>query len=474
MKKIRTSLISILAVLFVTTIYAQPPGSGWNLNFDENFNGNSLNTTIWRIRKDSQFNAGNITVRNGNLEISNKYGNTGTPNGAWIETFKQFRYGYFECRLRHQWRDRNVWPTWWVWGGKPQGQPEASEFDICEWNHFNYDAGTGPNQSHHYRGKPQGDSSYQVKSPVDMTKWHKWGMLWTPNEVTFYIDGKRQFSSPKPRTANDFLNLILSSSPDKFALPARGRNLPTIYFDYVKVWQGGNAGNTNPRVPYGSIIAIKAKANNKNVTAENGGNAPLIANRPNDGGTWERFQVINPGQGFVALKSLANNKMVTAEDKGKKPLLARGNPNNLGRWEKFIWQWNADNTFSLLSHANSKYVSAENAGNSALIANRITIGGSWEKFTYTNSSAKNLTDISEKVYISQNPLRKGELVTINGLNSDETTFIKINDISGRIVEDTYSINANSITLLENSLSTGVYIVTITKGSEVISKKLVVE
>lgn len=468
----KTTRIHFLAILCITNcllVFAQPPGSGWQMKFNENFNGNNLNTNLWQVRSDSQFNRGNITIRNGLLEIRNVYGNTGTPNGAWIQSKQTFRYGYYEARLRHQSKTRHIWPTWWVWGGNDGGTKDTSEFDVCEWNHFNDNQGRGINQSHHYKGD---NNSIQVYTSTEPTEWHTYGLLWTPTEATFYIDGRRMFSSDRPRTANDFLNLILSSSPNKLDLPRRGTNLPTFFVDYVRVWQNGNPGNTNPGVPYGQVIALKAQVNNKYVSAENGGNSPLIANRTSIG-PWERFRVVNPGQGFVALQSLANNRFVTAEDNGRKPAIARGT-GTPGTWQKFIWQQNGDGTFSLLSHANSQYLTAENAGNSPLISARTRIGR-WEKFTWTASGGKtfDIQDTDTSIQIISDPISGTQNFKVIGLSEEAPTTVTLYDITGKQVQVWNHIRSTQADIQINATTAeGIYIVAVSNGATVVKRKLI--
>ncbi|WP_433212698.1 right-handed parallel beta-helix repeat-containing protein [Dactylosporangium sp. CS-047395] len=123
-------------------------------------------------------------------------------------------------------------------------------------------------------------------------------------------------------------------------------------------------------------VTLKAHANTKFVTADNGGNSPLIANRTTTG-QWETFDLVDAGGGWVALYSHANGKFVTADNGGNSPLIA--NRTTVGAWEKFKIIKNADGSTGLQANANGKYVTADNGGNSPLIANRTAIGA-WEEF----------------------------------------------------------------------------------------------
>ncbi|WP_432832835.1 PKD domain-containing protein [Dactylosporangium sp. CA-092794] len=123
---------------------------------------------------------------------------------------------------------------------------------------------------------------------------------------------------------------------------------------------------------------IRAEANGRYVTAEDGGRGPLIANRTQIG-SWETFDLLDAGDGWTALFSHANYTFVVAEAGGAKPLVA--NRTAVGPWEKFVVLINPDNATvqALYAGANNKLVTAEAGGAQPLIANRTAIG-SWEQF----------------------------------------------------------------------------------------------
>jgi subtilisin family serine protease len=134
--------------------------------------------------------------------------------------------------------------------------------------------------------------------------------------------------------------------------------------------------NVFPTVKARPTIGLQSYANGRFVSAENGGNSPLIANRTAPG-FWEGYRIIDDGTGYVALLANANGKYVTAENGGNSPLIARAT--KIGDWERFELITNFDRSTSLRAKANFRYVTAENGGNSSLIA-RATDIGPWEKF----------------------------------------------------------------------------------------------
>ncbi|GAB3871103.1 hypothetical protein GCM10027610_134020 [Dactylosporangium cerinum] len=131
---------------------------------------------------------------------------------------------------------------------------------------------------------------------------------------------------------------------------------------------------TTTTPPPTTVVTFRARANGKLVTAENGGNAALIANRTAVG-PWEQFDRIDLGGGRVALKAHANGRYVTAPNGS--PLIASSA--TIGTAETFDLVRNADGSVALRAVVNGRYVCAENAGAAALIANRTAIGA-WESF----------------------------------------------------------------------------------------------
>jgi hypothetical protein len=139
------------------------------------------------------------------------------------------------------------------------------------------------------------------------------------------------------------------------------------------------SGGTGPGA--GTVVSLRALANNNYVTADNAGASPLIANRT-AAQAWEQFDLLDAGGGNIALRAHANNLIVTADNAGASPLIA--NRTAVGPWETFQLIHNPAGTVSLKSLANNLYVTAEDAGAQPLIANRASIG-SWEQFDLITS-----------------------------------------------------------------------------------------
>lgn len=132
---------------------------------------------------------------------------------------------------------------------------------------------------------------------------------------------------------------------------------------------------------YGRTISLRSLKNELVVTADMNSNEdipPLLANR-SEVRTWEKFNVINAGDGFIALKARANDRYVSMEDNLiKKELVAK--VNEIRSWEKFRWIENDDGSISLRSGVRNYFVTVEGSAD-ALQGNRSSIG-LWEKFEW--------------------------------------------------------------------------------------------
>jgi type 1 glutamine amidotransferase len=143
---------------------------------------------------------------------------------------------------------------------------------------------------------------------------------------------------------------------------------------------GAQAADCTPRTtPIPTGTAVRARVNNKFVSTAAGN---LIASANTAATAAERFEIVPLSGGNVALRSKANNMYVCAENSGNSPLIA--NRAAAGAWETFTRVDNADGSVSFRAQVNGRYVVAENAGAAALIANRTAIGA-WEKFDLITS-----------------------------------------------------------------------------------------
>ncbi len=221
------------------------PGT-WNLKFDSEFSGSTLNSSQWST---GWFGSGvtqginsaevecmdpaQVSVANGYLSLTaiqkqSTCGGVTQPYTSGMVTTNglySFTYGYAEARI---WMPGTGsiadWPAFWMDG---QNWPVDGENDIVEGlsglaqAHFHYQGASGPAQD----GPLTGPGTYTGG-------WHTFGADWEPGSVTYYYDGTKIGSFTTGITSSPMyliLDLAVSS----------GEGVPsaTMHVDYVRVWQ---------------------------------------------------------------------------------------------------------------------------------------------------------------------------------------------------------------------------------------------
>lgn len=165
------------------------------------------------------------------------------------------------------------------------------------------------------------------------------------------------FNSDRPVDGNGFpvpyqdrVNNL--SSGVEVSLPGKG-------VIFLTTTQGGttvSTGTSESQAPIGKTIWLKSVTNNSYVSAWIDGTNPLQA-RATEVKTWEKFDVVDAGNGAIALRAEANNKYVSAWiNETNSPL--RATADIVDAWEKFQWVDAGGGNIALKSVANGKYISA--------------------------------------------------------------------------------------------------------------------
>ena len=109
----------------------------------------------------------------------------------------KWRHGYFEIRMR--WTPtRGAWPAVWLIPASAETLKESGEMDIFEGNgehpldfygtvHHWVLGGSGKMEDRENNGS---SNRFIMPRDFDFTKFHTYGMLWTSDRITWYMDGK--------------------------------------------------------------------------------------------------------------------------------------------------------------------------------------------------------------------------------------------------------------------------------------------
>ncbi|MBQ7039418.1 MAG: S-layer homology domain-containing protein, partial [Clostridia bacterium] len=229
-------------------VWAGPPSDEeWVLTFNDEFNGDSLDWSVWRSQANTPSSfisrwPENAIVKDGSLHLTIKKDdsiNRGWTSGnVWVrpEVFRQ-SYGYWEARYK-------ITPipyannSFWTHSGLV-ALPEVTDATLK----FEQDINEGkyPNAVdityHHYKNGHEKDH-VRVESEYDLSKdYHTYAMKWTPEEMVFYFDGEEALRCPTLDHIPVYPLLssaIMTNCGEMRNFDADGK---AQIIDYVRIWQ---------------------------------------------------------------------------------------------------------------------------------------------------------------------------------------------------------------------------------------------
>jgi len=355
----------------------------YQLQWSDEFDGSAVNTTNWAFEtggggwgnnEQQYYQSQNASVANGNLVITARKQSAGglpyTSARLITRGKREFTYGRFEARIKLP-QGQGQWPAFWMLGANiaTVPWPGCGEIDIME----NTNTSSSVLGTMHWFNTAY--SYYGGNTTTTPTDYHVYRVDWTPTAITWFVDGVQFFTGNIANNINGteefhrpfFLLLNMAVGGNLPGQTINESRLPaSMYVDYVRVYQLRESAVA----PIGQTVSLRG-FNNQFVSGENG-TAPMWCNRAT-AGDWEKFTVIDAGNGKVALRSMG--KYVSSEN-GASAITC--NRTTIGDWEKFDWVVNPDGKISLRGN-NGKYISSEN-GAIAMTCDRTTVSG-WEAFS---------------------------------------------------------------------------------------------
>ena len=224
----------------------QPVGSvpgQWNLTFDSEFNGSSLNSSQWSTgwfgsgitkginsAETECMDPAQVSVSNGELDLTSVKksetcaGVTQPYTSGMVTTngLYSFTYGYAEARIWMPGSGSSIseWPAFWTDG---QNWPTDGENDIVE--------GLGGLAQAHFHDA-SGAAGPLTGGGTFTGGWHTFAADWAPGSVTYYYDGVKIGTFTNGITGSP-MYLILDLAINNGA----GVPSATMRIDYVRVWQ---------------------------------------------------------------------------------------------------------------------------------------------------------------------------------------------------------------------------------------------
>ena len=233
------------------------PIEGYNLVWNDEFNDNKLssdwtyevqpagwvNNELQNYVQEDQV----AQVSDGTLKI-NLLDDNGTIKSARLYARKStgWKYGYIEASIKLP-KGKGTWPAFWMMPVNYTSWPADGEIDIME--EVGYDPNVVVSTIHCNKYNNTGTAIESARKTVGTAQsdFHVYGMEWTPDYMTFYVDGEKLLTYNNDGSGKDawpfdaafypILNLAWGGvwggqqGLDASCLPA------TMEVDYVRVFQ---------------------------------------------------------------------------------------------------------------------------------------------------------------------------------------------------------------------------------------------
>ena len=230
------------------------PPAGYELVFEDDFNGDKLDTQKWGYRLAdkllSAMQQENVSVKDGNLVIALRKepvrGKDYTAGG--VISRRKFVYGYYEARFKtppaEGWHTA-FWSMRHRFGDTSQPTP-LLELDFCEQDggdpHYFSFGVINQSRYHQIKNRQSWNAGRWVieDAPDTSAAFHVWGCEFTPETTRFYFDGrltKELSSSGFPHDEmNVWFSVIASTlKGDRWVDESKLPN--AVFCDYVRVYQ---------------------------------------------------------------------------------------------------------------------------------------------------------------------------------------------------------------------------------------------
>jgi beta-glucanase (GH16 family) len=231
-----------------STLPSPIAGTNYQLVFDDEFNGTSINPANWNevgpwghpvASSWANFsypslsgNRSNVSVANGSATITARESGSNWTGGILSTNgLHQFEYGFVEAYAKLP-AGQGLWPAIWMYGSNSS----FDELDIMEL--------LGSDVTHVYQTMHENSGAIEQVAPAN-TNWtseyHLFQMLWEPGQVTFYIDNVETATFTQNVPAEPMylmLNLDVGGPNNWGGAPSSSTpTTATFNVDYVRVYQ---------------------------------------------------------------------------------------------------------------------------------------------------------------------------------------------------------------------------------------------
>lgn len=268
-KKFIASLIAIIE-LFGLTIFDLPTTprgqeldlSGYELVFEDEFEGSELDTSVWEYRANGArrggFNApSQVRVENGNMIMTGNYQKDGMYGEGWyggmVKLKERYCKGYFEIRCIAS-PCSGFWSAFWIQASAPytasvsKGGVGGAEIDIFEAMSWDDLLGkSAVSQNIHCAGVDGVQEGFQSQNLGTFygnniyEEYNTYGLEWTDDEYIFYINGvetrRSSFGNGVSEVLEDVIVSLEIPAEEDLARLDKDNYKTEYVVDYVRIYQ---------------------------------------------------------------------------------------------------------------------------------------------------------------------------------------------------------------------------------------------
>lgn len=268
-KKLVASFLALLELcgLTILDMPTTPRGeeldlTGYSLVFEDEFEGDALNTDVWEYRSSGArrggFNAeSQVRVKNGNMIMTGEYLTDGEYGEGWytgmIKLSERYCKGYFEIRCIVN-AEPAFWSAFWLQADAPytasvsKGGVGGAEIDIFEsLNTEKLNNRNAVSQTIHCAGVDGVQEGFQSEllgcfyGNNIYEEYNTYGLKWTDDEYIFYINGVETRRTSFGNGVSEVLQEVILSLeiPEEELLNELDKETyKTEYIvDYVRIYQ---------------------------------------------------------------------------------------------------------------------------------------------------------------------------------------------------------------------------------------------
>jgi beta-glucanase (GH16 family) len=223
-----------------------PGGQNWKLIWNDEFDGSKLDEIKWNrlgdhVRKGGWWIKEDAYLSGkGTLVLRTKKDGDRFTCGA-VDTNRKFEhaFGYYVTRLKMP-KQPGHWPAFWMMcsgvGKVGNEGRDGTEIDIVEipWR----DGKVTFNLHWDGYGKDHKTAGSSTKLPNLTDGFHDYGLLWTPEEYVFYVDGKEVWRTKAGGASQVPEYLLLTEEIGSWGGDIKKAELPDFCeVDYVRVYE---------------------------------------------------------------------------------------------------------------------------------------------------------------------------------------------------------------------------------------------